>query len=143
MEYTRRLFSFFKSPAFWVLTLLGNGFFLCAVTVVYFLERNINPHMKTFFDAIWWGATTITTVGYGDIVPQSIAARVIGLILMYTGTVLFISFTSLIAAHFIRIEVTQEISPLEKEVEEEVIETGRIEKILGEINRRLERLEKK
>jgi len=44
-------------------------------------ENNIN----TFGDAIWWSLVTTTTVGYGDISPESTGGRVIAGILMIFG----------------------------------------------------------
>ncbi|CAG2211116.1 potassium voltage-gated channel subfamily KQT member 1-like isoform X3 [Mytilus edulis] len=35
------------------------------------------PKLKSFADAIWWGVITLCTVGYGDVVPQTWAGKVI------------------------------------------------------------------
>ena len=143
MTPLRRIFDILTTKTFLVLTVLGNLFLLLAVVVVYLLERHHNPQMDSFLDALWWGVTTITTVGYGDVVPLGTPARIIGLVLMYTGTVLFIAFTSLVAASLVRSEVSREITPMEKELLKEALETEKIERSLKEIHRRLENLEKK
>jgi hypothetical protein len=39
----------------------------------------------TSWDGIWWAATTMTTVGYGDLYPQTDAGRVIGMLVMVVG----------------------------------------------------------
>ena len=36
-------------------------------------------------DGLWWGAVTMTTVGYGDFVPKSFCGRVIGFFWMLVG----------------------------------------------------------
>ena len=41
--------------------------------------------------AVWWGLQTVTTVGYGDVVPTTTAGRVVGGIEMVIG-VSFIAF---------------------------------------------------
>ncbi len=45
-------------------------------------------------DSLWWALTTVTTVGYGDIVPSSAAGRIVGAAVMLLG----IAYTSLLTA---------------------------------------------
>jgi voltage-gated potassium channel len=40
---------------------------------------------ETFGDSLWWGFVTITTVGYGDLVPESTVGRITAVVLMLTG----------------------------------------------------------
>ncbi len=137
------LFLFLKEPAFISLTVGGNLTLMIASILVYFLERGSDSSIKTFFDAVWWGVTTITTIGYGDVVPSSFLGRLIGLILMYTGTVIFIAFTSLFASYWIRVAMERDIEPLEKDVQREQRQLNRIETLLEEMNHRLDVLENK
>jgi len=53
--------------------------------VAYHAEHPTNPGFATFGDAIWWGIVTLTTVGYGDIVPKTTAGRAAGVMIMLTG----------------------------------------------------------
>ncbi len=57
--------------------------------VVWMLERDTNPNLSTFHDALWWAIVTATTVGYGDITPQTGLARAVatGLMLMGIGLI--------------------------------------------------------
>jgi voltage-gated potassium channel len=52
-------------------------------------------------DSFWWALVTITTVGYGDVVPHSTLGRIVGLILMLSGVVLVSLFTATIASIFV------------------------------------------
>ena len=53
--------------------------------VAYGAEHSTNPGFATFGDALWWGIVTLTTVGYGDIVPRTSAGRWAGVAIMITG----------------------------------------------------------
>src|SRR5262245_6055250 len=51
----------------------------------YRAEHPSNPEFATFGDSLWWAIATLTTVGYGDIVPETAAGRVVGVMIMVTG----------------------------------------------------------
>jgi voltage-gated potassium channel len=53
--------------------------------VAYRAEHKTNPEYATYGDALWWAIVTLTTVGYGDIVPETTAGRVTGVVIMVTG----------------------------------------------------------
>jgi voltage-gated potassium channel len=50
---------------------------------------------------LWWAAQTVTTVGYGDVVPQSVGGRALAVLVMATGIAFLSVFTALITAAFI------------------------------------------
>lgn len=54
----------------------------------------------SFFDGIWWAFVTTTTVGYGDISPDSVGGRIIACVLMLAGIGLVGSLTSTITSYF-------------------------------------------
>jgi voltage-gated potassium channel len=53
--------------------------------VAYYAEHPTNSEFATFGDALWWGIVTLTTVGYGDIVPKTSTGRWAGVCIMLTG----------------------------------------------------------
>jgi voltage-gated potassium channel len=57
---------------------------LCSLSE-YEAEHPTNPGFATIGDALWWGVVTLTTVGYGDIVPKTTAGRLAGVAIMFTG----------------------------------------------------------
>jgi voltage-gated potassium channel len=67
------------------------------------LEWLIDPGVGTYGDALWWATSTVTTVGYGDVVPTSAGGRIVGGLLMLTG----ISLIPLITSAVVSILVTQ------------------------------------
>jgi voltage-gated potassium channel len=53
--------------------------------VAYHAEHPTNPGFATVGDALWWGIVTLTTVGYGDIVPKTATGRWAAIVIMITG----------------------------------------------------------
>ena len=58
---------------------------LVASFVAYWAEHPANSEFATLKDAVWWGIVTLTTVGYGDIVPETSSGRFAGIAIMFTG----------------------------------------------------------
>ncbi len=58
---------------------------LIAALAAYQAEHKTNPDFATVGDSLWWGIVTLTTVGYGDIVPHTSAGRFAGIAIMFTG----------------------------------------------------------
>jgi voltage-gated potassium channel len=61
------------------------GVVLAGSLVAYYAEHPTNPEFATVGDALWWGIVTLTTVGYGDIVPKTGPGRWAGFTIMITG----------------------------------------------------------
>ncbi len=75
---------------------------MIASTAIHFLEAPGQPEIfGTIPDAMWWSIETLTTVGYGDAIPQTVAGRVIGAIVMLLGIGVFVMWTSIFAAGFL------------------------------------------
>lgn len=142
VRQSKTIISFFTSPFFLFLALVGNSILVVATTIFYLVEGSLNPMVDNYFDCFWWGVVTITTVGYGDVVPVTTVGKIIGIILMYTGTVLFIAFIGLLVAYWTRVTVESGMVPIEKEVKEEEAIQSQILNALSDIRHRLEQLEK-
>src|SRR3974377_599500 len=42
-------------------------------------------HIHSVWEGMWWAVQTVTTVGYGDVVPESTPGRLVGVLVMLTG----------------------------------------------------------
>lgn len=72
-----------------------------AAGLLYFAERNIQPDkFGTIPDAMWWAVITLTTVGYGDVVPISIAGKILASCIAILGIGSFAIPAGIIAANF-------------------------------------------
>ena len=80
----------------WVL-LVTMGVISASAATVRFLE----PSITTWSDAFWWATVTATTVGYGDISPESAAGRVVAVVLMFVGIGTIGMLTASIATYFL------------------------------------------
>jgi len=56
---------------------------------VFLLEQNVNPQFGRISDGLWWAFVTLTTVGYGDIVPITDAGRIVGVFTMIFGITIY------------------------------------------------------
>jgi len=64
---------------------LAGGVLVIGSLVAYHAEHPVNSEFATVGDALWWGIVTLTTVGYGDIVPETATGRWVAVIIMITG----------------------------------------------------------
>jgi voltage-gated potassium channel len=72
-----------------------------AATIAHMLERDLQP--KAFGnipEALWWAVVTLTTTGYGDVVPQSVGGRMVGSLVMVSGILVLALMTGILATGF-------------------------------------------
>ena len=59
-------------------------------TVMFYVEHDAQPELFSSIPAtMWWGIETLTTVGYGDMIPQTITGRILGGMIAILGIGLF------------------------------------------------------
>lgn len=103
-DYTFIFFKTLVRPAMIFLVFFGfavMGFF---AALMYWIEGGVNPQITSYFDAVFFSVSTITTVGFGDIVPITRAGRIICMFMMFIGTGLFVAFTAIISTTIMSIE---------------------------------------
>jgi len=101
------------------LLIYGVGLVIVAATVVATVEGGGNASIHSFTDALWWSIVTITTVGYGDMVPVTAAGRAMGIVLMLGGIAFFSGVTANLASFLVRgrESSTVELAKMNKELE--------------------------
>ena len=75
---------------------------LAAIVIFGIVQRLVDPDsFSTIWEGMWWATQTVTTVGYGDVVPNQPAGQLIGAILMIGGLSLFAVVTGTITSAFV------------------------------------------
>ncbi len=79
------------------------GLIITAATALYLIERDIQPDgFGSIPAAMWWALATLTTVGYGDVVPVTVAGKLVGGVVMVFGLGMFAIPIGIIATAFAR-----------------------------------------
>ena len=82
------------------------GLVLLVATIITFVERGGNSELDSFSDALWWAVGTVTTVGYGDVVPETQIGRAFAYVLMIGGIGIFGAITANFASILVRRDAT-------------------------------------
>jgi voltage-gated potassium channel Kch len=89
---------------------LGYGLALVALVILtgalgfHSVEAGRNPAIHGLGDSLWWALVTTTTVGYGDIIPTTLAGKVFAGFLMFTGIGILGVWTAAIAAYLVKFD---------------------------------------
>ena len=76
---------------------------LTAASIAHLLEREANPAVfGSIPAALWWAIVTLTTTGYGDVVPVTIAGRILGGTVMTGGILVFALWSGILANGYAR-----------------------------------------
>lgn len=124
-SFLPRFWRLLSQPIFIALTIFGSTVILTGTFLLYYLEKETNPAVRTLLDSLWWAVSTVTTVGYGDIVPITVPGKIMGIILMFVGIALFWSYTALFAEAIISKDLTDLESKLSS-----------IKRVLSEIDKK-------
>jgi voltage-gated potassium channel len=75
--------------------------FVASLAVLDAERGSTEANITSFGDALWWSATTVTTVGYGDHFPTTGEGRIVGVALMFGGIALMGTITAALASWFV------------------------------------------
>lgn len=75
---------------------------LASSLCMYSLEHEAQPEVfQNAFSGIWWAASTLLTVGYGDIYPITTAGKLLGIAITFLGAGMIAIPTGIISAGFV------------------------------------------
>lgn len=98
---------------------------MAASLCMYSVEHDAQPEVfQNAFSGIWWSASTLLTVGYGDIYPITIMGKILGIIISFLGVGMVAIPTGIISAGFV--EQYQKLKTVGEYAEEENIHFIRI-----------------
>lgn len=111
----------------WLIAIVGFGIF----------ERIADPKtFPTIWLAWWWAIQTVTTVGYGDVVPQQAAGKAVAAVLMVGGLAFLSIVTATITSSFVARRQERARSRGEDPVIEELARlSSEVESLTSEIRR--------
>ncbi|UJF33856.1 potassium channel protein [Paenibacillus hexagrammi] len=62
------------------------GVAICFIALSAILAYKLEPQtFESYFNGLWWVMTTVTTVGYGDYYPQTVAGKCLGIVVYIFG----------------------------------------------------------
>ena len=97
---------------------------IAASLLMYNFEHEAQPEaFANAFSGFWWAANSLLTVGYGDVVPITLAGRICGLVLAFLGVGVVAIPTGFLSAGFME----QVSIAREKAVEEGILDEGELE----------------
>ncbi len=83
-----------------ILILTGLLILLSSISV-FTIENPVNPEFVSLLDSFWWSVLTLSTVGYGDVVPIIPEGKVFSVILIGMGIVLIGTLIRFLTDYFI------------------------------------------
>lgn len=96
---------------------------VCAGVLMWLIDREDFPSLGV---ALWWAASTVTTVGYGDVVPVQPGGRLVAAGLMIVGYASLSLLTGIVASMLVQRRVAaQEESSFDR-VEQRLAEVERL-----------------
>jgi len=77
------------------------GVIVIGSLVIFSVEsQHPDSQINSMLDAVWWTVSTVTTVGYGDIVPVTDAGKIVAIFFMFFGIGVLAIFLSVLGTMF-------------------------------------------
>jgi voltage-gated potassium channel len=77
------------------------GIIVIGSFVIFSVEsQHSDSQINSMLDAVWWTVATVTTVGYGDIVPVTDTGKIVAIFFMFFGIGILAIFLSVLGTQF-------------------------------------------
>lgn len=97
MSFRRPVMIYLTSLSFTVMGLYSAAFYMA--------EGEVNPRIHGYFESLYFTVTVMTGVGLGDIAPVTMTGQTIAMVMMLSGTAIFVCFTATLSASILDIEL--------------------------------------
>jgi voltage-gated potassium channel len=106
--FIKFIISLYRKQLFRVAAVTLTVIFICTFAVFYFEHGDTQANIHSLWDGLWWAMVTIGTVGYGDKYPVSVAGRLVGFLLIFSGVGLMSLLTATIASVFVERKIKED-----------------------------------
>ena len=115
-----------------------NGNFTKAIIFIFFvslLMYLVDNQINDFATALWYVIVSITATGYGDVVPGTLMGRVIGIIAMIGGVLIFAAITAVISSIYVSKISKASHTDLESRIDDLTLEVKELNKKIDELKK--------
>ena len=109
--------SFYESLRAFLFVLKRENFFLilgiiltilfCGAIGLYLFEHRVNKTVGGLGDALYWAVISMTTTGYGDITPSTSGGRIVAILVVVSGLLMFSMVTATVASVFVEKKIRE------------------------------------
>jgi len=103
------------------------------ISLVTLLVRIMDSNINNVQTALWYVVASMTSTGYGDVVPATTTGRVIGMVAMVGGILIFASITAVISSLYMSKISRDNHDDLESKIEDLTAEIEKLNKKIDEL----------
>ena len=98
LDRVQRAFGIAKEELFIFITTITSMLYFASVGIYQFEHAAQPENFGSIFDSFWWSIVTLTTVGYGDVVPITIGGKLFTMFFLILGVGIIAAPTGLMAS---------------------------------------------
>lgn len=106
--------------------------FIFTITVMMMI---IDPNVNDTGTAMWFIVVSMTSTGYGDIVPVTTSSRIVGMIAMIGGIIIFSTLTAVISSLYVSRISRDNHDDLESKINDLTLEIEKLNKKIDELKK--------